>query len=247
MYDPQARQNLVSTPAAGYDRLRHVTPEGPCPYLSGRLSRSEAYGVDRLEPAHYERLMARGFRRSGRMVYRPRCRGCEECRQLRVPVATFKATRSQRRVQRRNADVRVLVGTPEPSLPKFELFRAYLEHQHDDTMARSSAAFEEFLYDSPTNTLEFLYVVGERLVGVSLADRVPHGLSSVYMFFDPVESRRSLGTFSALWEIEWCRHEGLSYYYLGFHVPDAQTMAYKARFRPHEILVADDRWITLHV
>ncbi len=114
-------------------------------------------------------------------------------------------------------------------------------------MARTFDAFDEFLYNSPTDSLEFCYYVGERLVGVSLADRVPSGLSSVYMYFDPAECRRSLGTFSALWEIDFCRREKLAYYFLGFHVPEAPTMAYKARFGPHEILVADDRWITLHV
>ncbi|MDO8631842.1 MAG: arginyl-tRNA--protein transferase, partial [Phycisphaerales bacterium] len=79
---------------------------------------------------------------------------------------------------------------------------------------------------------------------VSLADRVPGGLSSVYMYFDPDDAARSLGTFSILREIEFCRREGLRYYYLGYFVAGSRTMAYKARFRPHEMLLGDDRWLT---
>jgi arginine-tRNA-protein transferase len=63
------------------------------------------------------------------------------------------------------------------------------------------------------------------------------------MYFDPGFSDRSLGTFSVLWEVEFCRSEGLPYYYLGYYVAGSGKMAYKSRFRPNEILVGDDRWV----
>jgi arginine-tRNA-protein transferase len=63
------------------------------------------------------------------------------------------------------------------------------------------------------------------------------------MYFEPNLSDRSLGTFSALWEIDYCRRNALAYYYLGYYVPGSRTMAYKARFRPGEILdVTAGRW-----
>jgi arginine-tRNA-protein transferase len=133
---------------------------------------------------------------------------------------------------------------PIPTEDKFELYRAYLDHQHDGAMPRTYESFYEFLYDSPTETHELSYMHGERLVGVSIADRVPGGLSSVYMYFDPAASARSLGTFSALWELEYCRKHDLPYYYFGFFVADSKTMAYKARFRPYEILVGEGRWVS---
>lgn len=235
----------ITSPSAMYDQLRDVSREVPCPYLPGRLSRSEAYQVDQLDGALYERLLARGFRRSGRVVYRPRCRGCQECRQLRVRVQDFAPTRSMRRVARRNADVRITAGSPEATEEKFALFHAYLSDRHDESMERTFKAFTGFLYDSPTDTLEFSYWLGERLIGVSIVDRCPGGLSSVYMYFDPCHGRRSLGTFSVLKEIDYCREQGLAYYYLGFYVSGSKTMSYKARFRHNQILVASDRWLSL--
>ena len=89
-------------------------------------------------------------------------------------------------------------------------------------------------------------VGGERLIGVGLADRCPGGLSSVYMYFDPAFAGRSLGTFSVLWEIEYCRRENLPYDYLGYYVAGCQKMAYKARFRPNEMLVGENRWVVFH-
>jgi len=245
MTEAQAWNTVISSPQADYDALRYLSPETPCPYLPDKKARSEAYSVDQLGGAVYDRLLTRGFRRSGRIVYRPRCRGCGECRQMRIPVESFQPSRSMRRVVRRNAGVTVEEGQPTPDSEKFAVYRRYLEAQHDESMTRSYESFCEFLYDSPMETCEFQYRLDGRLIGVSIADRLPLGLSSVYMYFDPEFAERSLGTFSVLWEIDYCRRGGLGYYYLGFYVAGSATMSYKARFRPNEILVGDDRWISL--
>lgn len=244
MSDGQTSDEPIYSPQEAYDAARHVSAEMPCPYLSGRMARSEAYLAEALDGVLYESLLARGFRRSGRIVYRPRCRGCQECRQLRVPVREFTPSRSMRRITRRNADVRVEAGAPAPTAEKHRIYQAYLYHQHDGTMSGEYDAFLDFLYDAPIEAMEFRYLLGERLVGVSLVDCCPNGLSSVYMFYDPRHGARSLGTYSILWEIDYCRRQGLGYYYLGFYVAGSKTMEYKARFRPNQILVGSDRWIT---
>ena len=246
MSDIHTSESVITSPQGDYDALSSVSPETPCPYLPDRLSRSEAYYVEHLHGSMYERLLARGFRRSGRIVYRPRCRQCRECRSLRIRTADFSPTKSMRRVQRRNADVRVTIDPKPTATPdKFTLYQRYLDSQHDDTMDRSCETFKEFLYDSPTDTCEFRYELGDRLIGVSLLDRWAGGMSSVYMYFDPDFAARSLGTYSVLFEIDYCRSEGIPYYYLGYHVAGSRTMAYKARFRPHELLVGDDHWLTI--
>ncbi len=243
MSEQAAGDELITSSQEAYDRLSGVSPESPCPYLPGRLFRSEAYLAGELDGGVYESLLAQGFRRSGQIVYRPRCRGCSECRQLRVLAGQFKPTRSMRRVQRRNADIRVEIGEPTPTREKFDIFRRYLEDQHDGAMSREYDAFVAFLYDSPMVSREFCYFLGEKLVGGSIADVCPKGISSVYMYFDPDFAKRSLGTFSVLWEIEYTRRLNLPYYYLGFYVATSKTMLYKSRFRPNEILVSGNRWM----
>jgi len=244
MKQRQTISGQVTSAQGEYDTLRFVSNERPCPYLAGQPARHEAYLVEGLEPAAYERLLARGFRRSGRVVYRPRCRACDKCRQLRIPVEEFHPSASMRRVLRRNTDVSVEIGRPELSEDKFALYQRYLGAQHDGSMSQSLESFQDFLYDSPTDTYEFRYRLGVRLLGISIADRVPGGLSSVYMYFDPEYAARSPGTFSIIREIEFCRRERLPYYYLGYFVAGSRAMEYKARFRPNEILVGDNRWLT---
>jgi arginine-tRNA-protein transferase len=223
-----------------------VSEPGPCPYLPGHRAASCGFSLEEeMAPAVYAAFMARGFRRSGRVFYRPQCPVCRLCIPLRVPVATFRPTRSQRRVWRSNADLHAEVGAPVAAEEKHDLFTRYLAAQHDGTMATDRDSFERFLYDPTVPALEVCYFVGRRLVGVSLLDDAADGYSSVYMFFDPQEARRSLGTYSVLWEIEFCRAAGRAYYYVGYWVPGSPTMAYKARFKPAEILDRHGRWVPL--
>jgi len=220
-----------------------TSPEHECAYLPGLTARVEGFQVDRIDPELYHALMDRGFRRSGCLVFRPVCPACRECVPLRVPVEVFRPTRSQRRVLRRNRDLRVTVGAPKLTDRKHRMYAAYLDDQHDGTMSRSRRALSDFLYDSPVNTLEFCYRLKNRLVAVSIADRSRAALSSVYVFFDPRFRRRSLGTFSALWEIDFCRRAGTAFYYLGYYVAGSARMNYKARFRPCEILDPSRGWV----
>jgi arginine-tRNA-protein transferase len=75
-------------------------------------------------------------------------------------------------------------------------------------------------------------------VSACLADKLEDGLSAVYSFFAPGIEKRSLGTYAVLWLIERARALGLPYVYLGYWVPQSRKMAYKARFKPSEVLIS---------
>ena len=53
-----------------------------------------------------------------------------------------------------------------------------------------------------------------------------------------------MGTHAILWLIDRARQLGLPYVYLGYWVPESRKMAYKARFRPSEVLMSGT-WRTL--
>lgn len=221
-----------------------VTPDHPCPYLPGRVSRNRAFLASEIDPGIYHRFMDAGFRRSGSYVYQPVCPGCRACQPIRVPVSTFRPSKSQRRCWRRNADLMVTSGEPEPTDEKFELYRRYVTDWHgkpEDADRRES--FETFLYESPVETMEFCYRDARgRLLAVGICDVAAASLSSVYFFHDPSEARRGLGTFGALYEIDAARRAGIPHYYLGYWIPGCGTMDYKATFRPNEILHPDGTW-----
>lgn len=213
-----------------------------CPYLPDRFE-EDVFTFDvAVSPPVYLRLMERGFRRSGMVIYRPECDGCRECVSIRVPVEGFVASRSQRRVLRRNADIRVETGPPVCTDEKWRIFVEYLRFQHDGSMSDDREDFERFLYLSPTETLEMVYFAGRRMVGAGIVDVTPAGMSSVYFYFDPAVARRSLGVFGGLREIEECRRRGLAHWYVGYYIRECRQMNYKAAFRPFELLGPDGCW-----
>lgn len=210
--------------------------EHPCAYLPGQTA-TDLFAIDsRIDSRLYADLMDLGFRRSGRAFYRPTCAGCSECVPIRVPVASFRPSASQTRVLRRNRDLTVEVAAPRADDERYALYAAYVAGRHDRGAACDREDFERFLYASPIDTVEFAYRMEGRLVGAGIVDLTPRCLSSVYFYYDPALSRRSLGVFSALCEIDECRRRGLPYWYVGFYIRDCRRMNYKADYRPCELL-----------
>lgn len=148
---------------------------------------------------------------------------------------------SWRRIRNTNADVSRVAVAPKATSEQFSILRAYLDARHADggmsdmTVLDYTSMVEQTAVD--TLLLEYRVNVGmpdERLVGCSLTDRLPDGLSMVYSFFEPDEDGRSLGTYMILDHIAYAQELGLSHLYLGYWVDGSSKMDYKARFQPLE-------------
>lgn len=215
-----------------------------CPYRPDQLARLPLRVPPRmLTPDELDARLALGERRSGRMVYRTQCPACTACEPLRVPVSRFRPTTSQRRAWRRNEGVvHVEVGLPEVSEERLAL---YNRHKMERGLAKSDeplgpTGYRAWLVDTCVESREFRYFVGTKLIGVSIVDVGRTSASSVYHYFDPDESRRSLGVYSVLREIAWCAEAGLDWYYLGLYVEDCAHLAYKASYNPHQRRIAGE-------
>lgn len=191
----------------------------------------------------FERLLSTGFRRAGRLFYRPDCDACAECVSLRVDVDRFTPSGDQRRALRKNRDVAVEIALPSYNEEKRALYARFLHARYPDREGVTPEEYTGFMVASLGNTREMHYRVGGRLVGVGIVDLTRHAASSVYFFFDPDHSKRSLGTYSALREIDFCRQSGRQWLYMGFRITACQAMQYKARYRPHQLLDPHRGWV----
>ena len=199
-----------------------------------------------MDMATYSELLHYGFRRSGSMVYAPRCEDCRQCVSVRVPVVDFKPRRSQRRVLQANSDIEMREHPAQFNSEHYELYRSYTTARHEDgDMADASAEdYLGFLSAEWCDTLFLEFRLGRRLVAVAVTDLPADGLSAVYTFFDPELSARSLGTFAILRQIRHAQELELPYLYLGYWIRDSRKMAYKINFRPIE-LWRDGHWLRL--
>lgn len=212
----------------------------PCPYLPGRVERKLFTRLIGPFAAEVNSTLSRaGFRRSHDVVYRPVCPNCQACVPVRVPVAGFAPTRSQKRVSRINSDVRLTERPAYATAEQYRLFSNYQNSRHGESdMARMAMGDFAAMIDegrADTSLLEARDASG-RLIACMLTDRLSDGFSAVYSFYDARQDQRSLGTFMILGLIERARQEGLPYVYLGYWIEHSRKMAYKARFRPLEAL-----------
>jgi arginyl-tRNA--protein-N-Asp/Glu arginylyltransferase len=220
----------------------------PCVYQLGRPSRYEVMiPTERLTPKELDDLHAAGARRSGWLFYRLDCPGCQACEPLRVHVAKFQMTRSQRRVWKGNQDLEVSIGEPQAGPERVALYNKHLFERQLNTSdeAITIDQYRQWLVESGVQTVEFLFRDAGKIVGVGLVDLGEQDASSVYFFFDPVVSKRSLGTFSMLKEIEWLAQRQTRFHYLGFYNDECAPLRYKAGFGPHELLTfekGEQRW-----
>ncbi len=209
-----------------------------CSYLPGRVARLPyRHPVQQLTPEEFDQRLAEGDRRTGVLLYRTQCPGCQACEPIRLDVQAFRPNATQRREARRGDDLlTVQIGDPVVDDQRVALFNLHrrvrgLDRDNDPI---DPASYAEFLVQTCCRTLELSYWHAGRLVGMAIADAGAASLSAVYCFYDPHFRGASLGTYSVLRQVELCRETGRRYLYLGFYVAQSPHMSYKASFHPHQ-------------
>lgn len=222
----------------------YITAETPCGYYTDRMSTNLVPDPElALNMPIYNQLIQHGFRRSGGHCYRPHCTNCQACIACRIPVRQFSTNRSQQRCWKSNQDLKFAAVNAGFSEEYFTLYRSYLNSRHvEGSMADPAEEdFTKFLYSDWSDTRFLELRLNGQLVAVAVTDIISDGLSAVYSFFDPELTKRSLGTYCILKQIDYAKELGLDYVYLGYWIERHNKMHYKASFKPLQLYL-DERW-----
>jgi len=224
------------------------TSEHPCSYISDQNATTIFLDpATKISQKLNSALTDKGFRRSGHLLYKPDCNSCKACIACRIPVKKFKSKSSFKRILKINQDIRVDVSSNLNLDESYALYESYINHRHldGDMFPATEKQFSSFILENTDDTIFFKFFDKEKLIAVSVADILQDGLSAVYCFYDPVDKRRSLGTYAILYQIHRVLEQERLYLYLGYWIKNCRKMLYKTRFRPLEMLV-NNKWVEVN-
>ena len=170
--------------------------------MSQRPRIDECGLAERVTPASMDALWSQGWRHQGTLFFRySHCvmHGVEhDIIPLRIDLAGFTPSKSQRRVWRRNQDVRWEIG---PAVLEDRMHRMFELHAQRFT-ENVPLRLEDFLGSDPAHApvpcLAVKALLGEELIAVSFMDVGAQAVSSVYAIFEPAHEKRGLGILTLL-------------------------------------------------
>ncbi len=215
-----------------------------CAYLPRDDAQLEMMVLTGVTPPELDGLVSRGWRRFGRVYFRPACSACRECVTLRVLAPEFEATKSQRRAVKSAARFRREVGIATVDSERLALYaKWHAEREQVREWSPSTHTPESYARDfaAPHPCLREVTFrddeAGGRLVGVGLWDEMPGSVSAIFFFYDPSIESGSLGVANVVMGIETAKNAGKAHVYLGYRVANCASLRYKSAYRPHELLV----------
>jgi leucyl-tRNA---protein transferase len=207
---------------------------------------NEAFDTQQVSPFEMDFLLAEGWRNFGTYFFRHNIgvfRGdFRRVIPLRIRLADFTLSKSQRRNLERNKDLKIVIRPILIDEEKEELF-----HRH-------KTRFEEYPPDSiyvflsrepatiPSEAFEICAYKQEKLLAVSFFNEGLESVSGIYAMFDPTEIRRGLGIFTMLLEIQYALNNGKRFYYQGYVYEGNSFYDYKKRFRALEMFDWEGNW-----
>jgi arginyl-tRNA--protein-N-Asp/Glu arginylyltransferase len=201
---------------------------------------NQAFECPAVPPDLMDKLWAAGWRHFGCNFFRynffPDNDGVRTITPLRVDLARFRFSKSQRRVLRKNADLRCQFSPAtlhDADRAMFDRHKARFKDNIPDSL-------DHFLSTEPASVpctcLECRVYLDDQVIALSYLDMGETASSAVYGLFEPAHSQRSLGTYTLLKEIEHALSLGHRYYYPGYATREPSSYDYKKRLSALEEL-----------
>lgn len=218
--------------------LKEFCLDDKCSYLEGREQTTHYKIIHACSVSQCQELVERGFRRFGKMYFRPICASCHECQSIKIDVKNYEFSKSAKRVLKKNSNTKSYIQRPSLSREHLELFEKYHLYMHskkgwEHTATTANHYYGSFVEGHEDFGYEVLYYDEEKLIGVDLIDVLEDGISSIYFYYDPDYTHLSLGKFSLYNQIHYAKETNKSWIYLGYYVEDCPSLSYKKIYKPY--------------
>lgn len=196
---------------------------------------NEEFFTSQIVPERLDLFLADGWRHFGEHFFRYNLgwyqNDIRAVIPLRIRLADFTFSKSQRRILSKNQDLQTVIRPIEITSETVSMFerhrRRFAENIPDSIYT--------FLSLEPANVpceaLEIAVYNQEKLLAKSFFDVGVSSISSIYGIFEPEITDRSLGVLTMLLEIDFATKSGKTFYYHGYAYEGNSFYDYKKRFR----------------
>jgi len=218
------------------------------------MSQGEAFLHPAASPGEMDAAWAAGWRHFGAYFFRHRWMqlgegaGAEpgEIMPLRYSLPHWQPRKSQRRILRKNRDLSCTITPTAVTDEMRDLF-----HRHTVRFTHDIPdSLEDFLGPQPDGqpcrNVTIALRRDQQLLAASFLDIGLVSVSSIYAVFDPVESKRGLGTATLLIEMLWAKQQGFRWHYPGYAGHGPSMYDYKKTIAPYEWLDWEEGWKGQH-
>lgn len=210
---------------------------------------NQYFFCDKVRPDLMDSLWSEGWRHFGSYFFRyeklTSTKNNFSVTPLRIALAKFEYSKSQKRILKKNSDLTVIMRD------------AFIDEEKEKLFFAHRVRFKENIPDSiytflsnnpakiPCNTQEICLFQDGKLLAASFLDVGSKAASSIYTIFDPIEEKRSLGIFVILLSIDYSIKTGLEYYYPGYAYKEPSHYDYKKKFSALEYYDWKNAWTKL--
>ncbi len=206
----------------------------------------DEFTSEKISPKTLDALLYLGFRHFGVYFFRYESsflnNELEEIIPLRINLEHFRFSDSQKKILRKNKDLEVIIRDSFIDAHKEELFSIHKERFTENQPSSIYTFLSEAPSRIPCENKEIAVLQDNKLAAVSFLDIGEISTSSVYAIFDPLLSKRSLGIFTLLKEIEYSIETGKKYFYHGYAFHKPSFYDYKKNFHSLEYFDWKKTW-----
>lgn len=221
--------------------LKEFSHNDKCSYLDNKEQTTHYKIINNCSAQTTQELVERGYRRFGKMYFRPICADCQECQSIKIDVENYSFSKSEKRVLKKVNNLEIRMQTPTLSqnhLNLFDKYHRFMEEKKNWNFQNVTGDhyYNSFVTGHAEYGKEVLYFYEEKLIAVDLIDILEDGISSIYFYYDPSYSHLSLGKLSLLLQIQYAKEVKKQWIYLGYYVEDCPSLNYKANYKPYTTL-----------
>ena len=169
--------------------IEFLEEDRSCSYFENKISDIRYKYIYSCSPSSYQNMLERGWRRFGRMHFVPECKFCNKCVSMRIDVANYKFSKSEKRVISKNKDTKLYIRPPSVTMEHLNLYDKYHRFMNDKkdwpyTAISPDEYMKSYVETKEGYAKEFLYMKDDKLIGVALVDILPNSISAIYCYYD---------------------------------------------------------------